>query len=279
MEESSSDPFLTTLMLFCGISLVVGYFCVPPLRRYFSKKKISSFIETEITTNWSYYDNLLCSYNGYYKKLDAENRTKFITRLLHFRHTKEFEFVQLEANTDMPVLISAAAIQLTFGLDHYLLDFFKKIYILEHNYYYGLSQAPFEGHVNSLGIYLSWDNFLRGYSCEDDAQNVGLHEMAHALAYTNFVAHEDMDYDFIARFTRFSKTARPIFNHMQMYKDAEMQNDTMLDNYAATNYNEFWAVCVETFFEKPGQLNDQMPELYEALSDLLNQNLLETIKN
>jgi Mlc titration factor MtfA (ptsG expression regulator) len=58
-----------------------------------------------------------------------------------------------------------------------------------------------------------------------------------------------------------------------------MQNDTMLDNYAATNYNEFWAVCVETFFEKPGQLNEQMPELYEALSDLLNQNLLETIKN
>jgi Mlc titration factor MtfA (ptsG expression regulator) len=279
MEETSSDPLITTLMLVGGIFLVAGFFLVPPLRRYLFNKKISGLVEAELASNWKYYDDLLCSYNSYYKKLDAENRTKFISRVLHFQHSKEFEFVHLEAKPEMPILVSAAAVQLTFGLDHYLLDFFKKIYITECDYYYGLNQTPFQGHVNSQGIYLSWNNFIKGYTFDDDAQNVGLHEMAHALAYTNFVAHEDMDYDFIARFYHFSKTARPIFNHMQMYSESQMPNDTMLDNYAATNYNEFWAVCVETFFEKPTQLYEQMPELYAALSDLLNQNLLESIKN
>lgn len=279
MEELSSEPFLTTLLLVGGIFLVAGYFCAPPLRRYLFNRKISSVVEAELTNNWKYYDDLLCSYNNYYKRLDPENRTKFITRVLHFQHSKEFEFVQLDAQPEMPILVSAAAIQLTFGLDHYLLDFFKKIYITECDYYYGLNQTPFQGHVSSQGIYLSWNNFIKGYKCDDDAQNVGLHEMAHALAYTNFVAHEDMDYDFIARFYRFSKTARPIFNHMQMYSEAQMPNDTILDNYAATNYNEFWAVCVETFFERPVQLYEQMPDLYAALSDLLNQNLLEGIRN
>ncbi|MDI3318309.1 zinc-dependent peptidase [Pinibacter soli] len=276
MEGTSSDQLFTTLMLAGGIFLVAVYFFASPLRRFFFNRKITAIVEAELTSNWKYYDNLLCNHNIYYKKLDAENRTKFISRVLHFRHSKEFEFVQIEAQPEMPILVSAAAIQLTFGLDHYLLDFFKKIYITECDYYYGLNQTPFQGHVSSQGIYLSWNNFLKGYRYYDDAQNLGLHEMAHALAYTNFVAHEDMDYDFIARFYRFSKTARPIFNRMQMYSDAQISNDTLLDNYAATNYNEFWAVCVETFFEKPTQLYEQIPELYTALSDLLNQNLLAT---
>jgi Mlc titration factor MtfA (ptsG expression regulator) len=44
----------------------------------------------------------------------------------------------------------------------------------------------------------------------------------------------------------------------------------VLDKYAATDFQEFWAVSVETFFEKPKELKTKMPDLYKAISDLLN---------
>jgi MtfA peptidase len=170
----------------------------------------------------------------------------------------------------MPLLISAASVQITFGLDKYLLDFFDTIYIMQHNYNYGLYNMPFEGHVNSNGIYLSWDNFLRGFENYADADNVGIHEMAHALAYVNFMAgaNDGQDEAFIKRFYNFSAVARPIFNDMQQGKR------NLLNEYAGTNYNEFWAVAVETFFEKSLHMKVEMPDLYIAMCSLLNQDPL-----
>jgi Mlc titration factor MtfA (ptsG expression regulator) len=144
------------------------------------------------------------------------------------------------------------------------------VYILQHNYNYGFYQKPFEGHVNSDGIYLSWDNFIKGYENYYDGDNVGIHEMAHALAYVNFMAgaNDGQDEAFIQRFYAFSDVARPIFNAMQNGES------NLLNNYAATNYNEFWAVAVETFFEKSLQMKIEMPHLYTALCSLLNQDPL-----
>ena len=64
----------------------------------------------------------------------------------------------------MPILISAVAIQLTFGLDKYMLNYFNDIYVLKDDYHYGFYSRPFMGHVDQSGIYLSWDNFIKGIS-------------------------------------------------------------------------------------------------------------------
>jgi hypothetical protein len=48
----------------------------------------------------------------------------------------------------------------------------------------------------------------------------------------------------------------------------------LLDIYAATSYEEFWAVCVETFFERAASFKRQLPELYTSLCTLLNQDPL-----
>ncbi len=165
----------------------------------------------------------------------------------------------------MPLLVSATAIQLTFGLKHYLLDYFETIYILKNDYTYGSSAVPFEGHVSDDGIYLSWDNFLREYSDYTDGENVGLHEMAHALTYVNFTVQDGIDDSFRKKFYEFSPIARPVFERLQA-------GESMLfDKYASTSYDEFWAVCIETFFERPFPFREQQPELYAALCSLLNQ--------
>jgi Mlc titration factor MtfA (ptsG expression regulator) len=99
------------------------------------------------------------------------------------------------------------------------------------------------GHVDQSGIYLSWDNFIKGISGQTPYCNVGLHEMGHALAYVTFITETEEDKHFKKEFKNFSKVARPIFTSMQT------GNRNLLGEYAAVNYHEFWAVSVETFFK------------------------------
>jgi Mlc titration factor MtfA (ptsG expression regulator) len=215
------------------------------------------------------YDVLLQQYSPYYRNLDASLKDRFMKRTLEFMTIKKFEFVDLMEEDHMPLLISAAAVQLTFGLQNYLMDHFDTIYVMKQDYRYGLYNVPFQGHVNDDGIYLSWNNFLRAYTNYNDGDNVGLHEMAHALAYVNFTANNGVDEGFKSRFYKFSAVGRTVFRRLQNGET------TFLGSYAATNYQEFWAVCVENFFERPETFRMQMPDLYFAMCNLLNQDMLK----
>jgi len=220
------------------------------------------------TDKYAFYDAALSENNPYYKSLPEQGRRRFLKRVVVFMEFKEFKYVDLEPEETMPLLISAAAIQLTFGLESFQLDYFDTLYILKDNYRYGLYDKPFEGHVSREGIYLSWSNFIREFRNYSDGQNVGLHEMAHALSYVNFTVEDGMDNAFHDKFKDFSQVGQPLFERMQQGESS------LLDPYAATNYQEFWAVCVETFFERPEDFNRQQPELYRSLCELLNQDPL-----
>ncbi len=218
------------------------------------------------------YDTLLSRCNPYYRSLGKAGKDRFLKRVLHFMEVKEFQYIDLESDESMPLLVGAAAIQLTFGLESYLLDYFKTIYIIRDKYRYGPYNMPFEGHVSEDGIYLSWNHFVREFTDYSDGQNVGLHEMAHALTYVNFTVQEGRDKAFHDYFHESSAVARPIFERMQAGET------TLLDSYAATSYQEFWAVSIETFFERSTTFRRQLPELYASLCALLNQDPLTAEK-
>jgi len=260
--------FFVVIAAFTGI--IAGTFLI----NWLLQKHLQKQAYKTAQQNFALYDEWLTTYNGYYKSLPAELRQRFLDRVSWFMSTKTFTCIGLPLEEKMPLLISAASIQISFGLDKYQLDFFDSIYIMQHNYNYGMYSQPFEGHVNSNGIYLSWDNFLRGYEDYTDGDNVGIHEMAHALAYVNFMAgsNDAQDDAFIRRFYDFSAVARPIFNEMQN------GHTNALGGYAATNYNEFWAVAVEVFFEKPLIMKLDMPALYDSMCGLLNQDPLSPEK-
>lgn len=257
MSNASSN------MLTCG-ALVLSVILLRRAWRFFQRRKVEKLLES----NQLVYDNLLARYNPYYKSLSAEGRDRFLKRVLQFIESKTFEYVDIEKDESMPLLIGAAAVQLTYGLDRFQLDYFKTIYVIKDRYTYGGSNTPFEGHVSQDGIYLSWTHFMREFADYSDGQNVGLHELAHALTYVNFTAHEGRDDNFHDTFVNFSAVARPVYERMKCGEA------TLLDKYAATNYQEFWAVCVETFFERSADFKNQLPDLYTALCALLNQDPL-----
>ncbi len=57
----------------------------------------------------------------------------------------------------------------------------------------------------------------------------------------------------------------------------EHRKKTIIDKYGATNPAEFFAVVTETFFEKPVQMRDKHPELYEQLKAYYRQDPAERL--
>jgi hypothetical protein len=236
------------------------------IHKLYIRQQQQKFIAKE-----TYYHAIISRHIRYYNRLGLEEQRKFLFRTYLFKKSKQFHYIEVEQSEEMPILISAVAVQLTFGLDKFMLNYFNDIFVLRDDYHYGFYSRPFMGHVDQTGIYLSWDNFMKGLSGQTPNCNVGLHEMGHALAYVNFITQTEEDKHFKKEFLNFSKVARPIFASIQEGKK------NLLGDYAGTNYHEFWAVSVEVFFENPVRCKHEMPELYAALSNVLNQDPLNCV--
>ena len=218
--------------------------------------------------NFQYYRDVITQYTTYYNDLPDAGKIRFLKRVHYFKCKKVFHFIDIEEKPEMPVLISAAAVQLMFGLRSYLLPFFKDIYITADAYSTKDAKEKFIGHVSPDGIYLSWKHFLEGFNDSKDGVNVALHEMAHALQRQNFMKDYGIDSEFINDFSKYTRQTGPVFIQ------ALLQRGSILRNYAFTNFQEFWAVSVEAFFEMPGELKKRLPQLYNSLCDVLNQDPL-----
>ncbi len=212
-----------------------------------------------------HYSFIIGSVFTYFNGLSEKDKLRFVERVYRFRHSKKFHFIGLEKQEDMAILVSASAVQVTFGLNNYLLVHFNDIYILADAYHMDSDDELYIGHVAPEGIYLSWKHFLYGYAHRNDNINVAVHEMAHALLYNNFFAQYGMDSHFRLNYEKFSSSTGPILANVIT------QRQSYLRNYAFSNLHEFWAVSVEAFFENPKGLKENMSELYEALCRVLNQ--------
>ena len=226
-------------------------------------------IDAAIFNNYSF---IIGSVFTYFNDLPIPAKWKFVKRTHQFRKQKKFHFIGLESNEDTAILVSSSAVQVTFGLKNYQLSYFKDIYILADAYHMDNDSELYIGHVAPDGIYLSWKHFLYGYSYKNDNVNVAVHEMAHALLYNNFFAQYGMDPQFRLNYEKFSTSTGPIL------ADVIAKRRSYLRSYAFSNMHEFWAVSVEAFFENPEGLRRNMPDLYEALSHVLNQDPVSKTK-
>ncbi|MGC4102536.1 zinc-dependent peptidase [Ferruginibacter sp.] len=202
----------------------------------------------------------------YYNQLSAIQKERFLERLQDFIANKVFKIHDKTGFKEMPVLISAAAIQLTFGLKKYLLPNFEFIHVYPEEFVRIHDTICFlEGNVSGHAINLSWKHFLEGYATPDDGQNVGLHELAHALYYQTFIVEENIDNNFRNGFDDFNINGNKVFA-----QESKPGNDLYSD-YALKNFQEFWAESAEIFFEKPAAMKAAYPELYDTIKLLLNQ--------
>jgi Mlc titration factor MtfA (ptsG expression regulator) len=204
----------------------------------------------------------------YYTSLQPELREKFLARMQTFIRKKVFIIKNGEGYREMPVLVSAAAIQLTFGLNDYLLPFYKYIRIYPSEYFGDGSFKVLAGNVKNNMITVAWNQFLKGNEDLTDGSNVGLQEMSHALYFQKVV----IDASYARRFCR--NYDEVLTACKEAYQTEITGQRNLYSAYADTDLQEFWAESVEIFFEKPDELYLQYPSVYEAMKVLLNQDPL-----
>src|SRR5215831_14369791 len=71
------------------------------------------------------YSRVIGSLISYFNELTIEGKKQFVHRVHHFKSAKKFHFIGMEKNDVSTTLISASAVQVTFGLKNYLLSHFE----------------------------------------------------------------------------------------------------------------------------------------------------------
>lgn len=181
----------------------------------------------------------------------------------------------LEMNDEITVTIAAYACILLLHRQH---DFYPRLQsILVYPDAYpapAVRQGPgntfIEGHEVRLGeswrtgaVVLSWNHVHHRPSDLSGGRNVVLHEFAHQLDQENGPVDGA---PLLPKSSMYAAWARILGREYQkLSEDARADRPTVLDKYGATNPAEFFAVVTEHFFEQPGQLKQQHPQLYEEL--------------
>jgi len=114
-------------------------------------------------------------------------------------------------------------------------------------------------------VILSWKDSASGGANFEDGHNLVIHEFAHQLDGESGITNgapplsKDQDYD------QWSQVLSEEFEHLR--HSTQRGEATLIDKYGATNPAEFFAVTSEVFFERPQDLNQHHPKLYQQLKN------------
>ncbi|MDQ6961116.1 MAG: zinc-dependent peptidase [Mariprofundaceae bacterium] len=192
-----------------------------------------------------------------------------------FVHEKQFVGCGgLEVDDEMRVTIAAFACVLLLNRPHQSYPHFSAIYVYPDAYIVKLNS--WDGVVESensdvlLGeswqrglVVLSWQAVLHGVSDTLDGHNVVYHEFAHKLDEEGGAVD---GVPLLANASHHQSWARTMSNAFEALREKSNKGEaTVLDDYGASEPEEFFAVLTETFFEKPHQLKASHPALYDEV--------------
>ena len=180
----------------------------------------------------------------------------------------------LEVTDEMRVTVAGQACMLLLNRDVSYFPGFKTILIYPDSF--KSTQISYDGDIEIQEesvrageawyrgpVVLSWKDVLAGTSNASDGYNVVLHEFAHKLDEEN--ASTD-GLPILGERDHYEEWARVLGREYQRLEGRVARNENrVLDEYALTSPPEFFAVATESFFEKPTEMKDLLPDLYGQL--------------
>ncbi|HKP05116.1 MAG TPA: M90 family metallopeptidase [Chthoniobacterales bacterium] len=225
----------------------------------------------------------------YYRLLSSEEQTDLRRLIRVFLAEKRFEGCGgLEITDEIRVTIAAQACILLLNREH---DYYSGLHsVLVYPSWY-VAPAQFvdpvgvvhEGEQSRLGeawlrgsIVLAWDEVRQDARDFQDGYNVTFHEFAHQLD------QQDGSFDgapILEKSSHYRSWARVLRKEYDaLTRAAERGQETLIDQYGATDPAEFFAVVTEAFFEMPRALNEEHPELYSELKKFYRQDTLARLE-
>ncbi len=217
-----------------------------------------------------------------YEKMSEEDRDELRRHILIFISEKRFEGCGgLEINDEIKVTIAAQACILLLhrktdyypGLSTILV--YPSAFIARRTEHLA-SGVVVEAPKVQLGeswhrgsVVLSWDDVRHDISDVNDGHNIVLHEFAHQIDTSSGKGDST---EVLKKHSRYISWARILQKDYEKLRKAASRNrPTFLNKYGATNPAEFFAVVTEFFFEKPGELKEIHPDLYNELKEFYHQ--------
>lgn len=218
---------------------------------------------------------------GFYTRLPAEDQAELKRRMMVFLAEKHFEGCRgLVITDEIRVTIAANACLL---LLHRRTEFYPHLvtvlvypstFVAEHTEVDELG-VEWREVVENAGeswdrgnVVVAWDVARHGALDSRDGLNVLLHEFAHTLDSESGTAYGAPPMPRAAR-AKWTRVMAAEFEKLQL--EAEAGVETLIDDYGAQDPAEFFAVCVETFFERGKAMKERHPELYGVLTEFFKQ--------
>lgn len=219
---------------------------------------------------------LLQEHVAYYAKLDEPGKAKFAEMVDQFLDYVHIEGVGMEITEIDRILIASSAVIPIFGFGGWKYknltnvivypDTFDNDFQFEGSEDRNIMGMVGSGYMNGQML-LSRAALVKGFSPSAGKENTAIHEFVHLLdksdGATDGVPELLMQHQYAAPWIKLI--------HQEMRRIEAGKSD--INPYALTNEAEFLAVVSEYFFEKPDQLKNKHPELYEQLSQIFIQDL------
>jgi MtfA peptidase len=213
--------------------------------------------------------------------LTAPDRETLLQLVAQFIRDKRFEGAGgLTVTDEMKVVIAAQACFLTLKVAGPLYPGVTVVVVypggfvareteLGHTMNLPRYHGPLAGEAMPGVVALDWDSVVRGAAEPRDGRNVVFHEFAHQLDFEDGRAGGVPVLPGGNAYVRWGAIMRDALAHLEQCVADGVPS--ALDPYGTTNRAEFFAVATEAFFERPDDVREEYPALYEALREFYGQ--------
>jgi Mlc titration factor MtfA (ptsG expression regulator) len=218
----------------------------------------------------------------FYNRLSAVDKAELQKHILIFIAEKRFEGCGgLEITDEIKVIIAAQACML---LLHRQTDYYpglSSILVYPHAFVVHRTQYLAGGTViqgpevlsgeswRHGSVVLSWDDVKHGTADINDGHNVVFHEFAHQIDVSGGKGDSSIALKNTSSYIAWARVLQK--DYQRLRQDALLNHPAFLDKYGALDPAEFFAVATEFFFERPKELKQFHPDLYNELKRFYHQ--------
>ena len=262
-------PSVLAIIFSIVVSMIaIGILCYP----LFVKWQRDRLMAKQFPKSWL---SIIESNLSIYRCLTSEQQKELLGYIQVFLKEKQFiGCLGLQITEEIKVTIAAIACLLLFSDRKTYFPNLRSVLVYPHAYIVNEltmnSYVVEERRVARLGeswtrdqLVLSWEQVQQDIRNWKDGHNVILHEFAHQLDQEDGQAEGVPILPRVLDYEGWKQVMSA--EYLQLCDRVENGQKTVLDSYGATSPAEFFAVATETFFEKPNQLYQKHPSLYELL--------------